>query len=139
MIVLDTNVVSELMHASPDARLLDWLDAQPAADAHLTAVTAAELRYGATRLPAGKRRTELLRRVGAVLEEDFAGRVLPFDLAAATEYGEIVTARESAGRQIAMADAEIASICRSRGATLVTRNTPDFELTGIDLLNPFTG
>lgn len=137
MIVLDTNVISELARKRPDPAVLAWLDAQPAERLATTAVTAGELCYGVARLPAGRRRRELTTTLRAVLEEDLAGRVMPFDLAAAGEFGDLVRDRDTAGRPISVSDAQIAAICRSRNATLATRNTADFEGTGVDVVTPW--
>jgi toxin FitB len=137
MIVLDTNVVSELMRRRPDAAVLGWIDASDANGLALTAVTAGELLHGVARLPNGARRRRLAAAVHDMLLEDFAGRVLPFDGAAALHYGELVAAREHAGRPISVADAQIAAICRYHGAALATRNRRDFEATGVDVLDPW--
>lgn len=137
MIVLDTNVVSELMKAAPAQSVTDWLDAQPVSDLWLTSVTVAELMYGVARLPKGRRRTAVASAIAEMINEDFAGRIHDFDAAAAHRYGEIVVRRETLGRPISMADAEIAAICHVHGATLATRNTNDFADTGIALRDPW--
>lgn len=137
MILLDTNVVSELTRRDPDPGVLAWLDALDASEVGTTAITAAELWYGVTPLPAGRRRTELTEAVRGLLEDDFEQRVAPFDAVAAQVYGLVVTDREQAGRPIGVADAQIAAVCRGLGATLATRNTKDFEGTGVDLVNPW--
>jgi predicted nucleic acid-binding protein len=137
MIVLDTNVLSELVRVKPDARVLAWLDDKPVAEIATTAVTTAELLYGVARLPAGRRKVELEQAVRAVLDEDLRDRVEPFDRKAAAEYALVVTGRERLGRPISVADAQIAAICRARSAALATRNTKDFEDTGIELIDPW--
>ena len=137
MIVLDTNVVSELMRAAPAEFVVDWVDRQPATDVHLTAVTVAELLYGVARLPDGSRRADLAERIEAMLNEDFDHRVVPFDETAAAHYAAIVVRRERAGRPIGMADAQIAATCRSHRAVLATRNIDDFADTGITIVNPW--
>lgn len=137
MIVLDTNVVSELMRAAPDSAVLAWVDAQPAAGLHLTSVTAAELLYGVARLPAGRRRAQLAEQVGALLEEDFVRRVLAFDLVAAGHYADIAARRATGGHPIGAADAQIAAICRSHGAAVATRNVADFDDAGIGIIDPW--
>jgi predicted nucleic acid-binding protein len=138
MIVLDTNVVSELMRASPAALVVDWVDERSATDVHLTAITVAELLYGVARLPEGSRKTALAERVEAMLSEDFDHRVLAFDETAAAHYADIVVRRERAGRPIGLADAQIAATCRSHRAMLATRNVDDFADTGITIDNPWT-
>lgn len=137
MIVLDTNVISELMHPRADRTVVAWIDEHPVDEVYLTAVTAAELRYGAARLPDGRRKADLINRVRLTIEEDFAGRILPFDDVAAAHYADIVVDRERRGLVISMADAQIAAICRSHSAELATRNTKDFARTGINLIDPW--
>ena len=138
MIILDTNVISELMRAEPSAVVVDWLDAQPAADIHLTAGTLAELLYGIARLPGGRRRAELADQVEAMVTEDFLHRVVAFDETAAAHYADIVVRRERAGMPVSAFDAQIAATCRSHDAVLVTRNIDDFVDTGIRIINPWT-
>ena len=137
MIVLDTNVISELTRQAPAADVISWLDSLTAADVATTAITAAELLYGVARMPAGHRKTQLATAVSGLLSDDFEGRVLPFDEPAAQRYADIVTYRERLGRPISTADAQIAAICRTIEATLATRNTNDFEEAGIELINPW--
>jgi toxin FitB len=137
VIVLDTNVISELARQVVDVGVLAWLDSLEISDVATTAVTAAELRYGLARLPDGRRKRELSVVIGGILNEDFHGRVLPFDEGSAVQYGDIVANRERIGQPIGVSDAQIASICRDLGAVLATRNTPDFEGTGVELVNPW--
>jgi toxin FitB len=137
VIVLDTNVISELARLAPDTGVLSWLDSLEVAEVATTAITAAELRYGVARLPDGRRKRELAVVIRGILTEDFHGRVLPFDEGASVRYAEVVTGREQLARPIGVPDAQIAAICRDLGATLATRNIPDFEETGIELINPW--
>jgi predicted nucleic acid-binding protein len=137
VIALDTNVISELARQVPDPGVLSWLDLLEVTDVVTTAVTAAELRYGVAKLPGGHRKRELTAVIRGILTEDFQGRVLPFDARASVQYAEIVTDRERVGRLIGVADAQIAAICRDLDAMLATRNTADFEHTGIELINPW--
>jgi predicted nucleic acid-binding protein len=137
VILLDTNVLSELIRREPDEGVTRWLDSLDAAAVATTAVTAAELLYGVARLPAGRRKERLGEAVRRLIEEDLDGRVEPFDAAAAGHYAALVSGREATGRPIGVADAQIAAICRKLGATLATRNTGDFEETGIELLDPW--
>lgn len=125
------------MRVEPAQAVIDWLDAQPATDLWLTAIAAAELLHGATRLPHGRRRAALAERIEAMLTEDFAQRVLPFDEVAAAHYADIAASREAAGRPISMADAQIAAIVRSHGAILVTRDVTEFTGTGVTLVDPW--
>jgi predicted nucleic acid-binding protein len=137
VIVLDTNVISELTRQTPAPGVLTWLDSLAVAEIATTAITAAELLYGVARLPDGRRKTELAAAVDGLLDDDFQGRVLSFGEPAARRYADIVSHRERLGRPIGVADAQIAAICRAVDATLATRNTDDFEETGIELVNPW--
>jgi predicted nucleic acid-binding protein len=134
VIVIDTNIISEMMSDAPDRKVDAWIEG--AGRLHTTAVTLAEIDYGIARLPKGRRRDRLAATAAAVFA-DFDDVILPFDTRAARRYGVIVAGRESAGRPIATADAQIAAICASRGATLATRNTADFDATDISLVNPW--
>ena len=137
MILLDTNVISELLRPAPEPRVEAWLSAQDGAGIFLSAVSAAELRFGAALLPPGRRREALAAALDALLREDFAGRLLPFDEAAAEAYAEIAAARRAAGRPIRAFDAQIAAIARARGAAVATRNARDFEVCGIKVIDPW--
>ena len=138
MIILDTNVISELLRPAPEPKVEHWLSAQDGLNIYLTSISEAELRYGLAVMGNGKRRAALVDAVDRILREDLAGRILPFDSDAAQSYATIAAARRAAGRPIAQADCQIASIAHSRGATVATRNTPDFEGCEIDLINPWT-
>ncbi len=138
MIVLDTNVVSELVRPVPQPAVVAWVDAQPVSDIFTTAVTAAEMVYGVARLPPGRRRMRLAEKVELMVEVRFARRVLAFDAVAAGHYGDIVARREAAGRPISTADAQIAATCRCVGAVLATRNVSDFDDVGLEIVNPWT-
>lgn len=137
MIIVDTNVVSELLRPTPEPRVEAWLAAQDGLDIYLTAISEAELRYGVAIMDNGKRRDGLADAIDRILRDDMAGRVLPFDSAAAEAYATIAASRRAAGRPIAQADCQIAAIARARGATVATRNTADFEGCGVDLINPW--
>jgi predicted nucleic acid-binding protein len=137
MILLDTNIVSELMRPAPSQAVMSWLAAQPAASLFISAVTEAELRYGVMLLPEGRKRAELVSAIEAMLAEDFADRILPFDSAAAMAFADISSSRRQAGCPISQFDALIAAIARSRGAELATRNVADFEGSGIEVINPW--
>lgn len=138
MILLDTNVLSELMRPVPDEGVERWLVDQTDGSVFVSAITEAGLRYGAALLPKGRRKSTLAAAIEALLGEDFSGRVLPFDSAAAVEFAEIAAKRREAGRPISQADAQIAAIARSWGATLATRDVVDFEECGIGVVNPWT-
>lgn len=136
MIILDTNVVSEFIKPRPDPRVMAWVDSWLDSEVATTAITIAELRYGAARMPSGRRRSLLEAEIEGIVD-DFRGRIEPFDAAAAAHYGTVVAEREQAGRRINFPDAQIAAICRSLGATLATRNTKDFADTGIEVVDPW--
>jgi len=136
--LLDTNVLSELLRATPEPAVLAWFATQPAGSLFVSAVTQAEMMLGARLLPAGKRRSALEAAVRAMFEEDFAGRVLSFDGAAVPAYVDIVAARRSLGRPISQFDAQIAAIARRHSARLATRNVGDFEGCEVPLSNPWT-
>ncbi len=111
---------------------------QPEASVFISAITEAELRYGAKIMPPGKRQAALAAEIESMIGEDFGGRILPFDSPAEVAFAEIAALRRQAGRPISQADAQIAAIARSRGAALATRNVPDFEGCGIEAVNPWT-
>lgn len=138
MIVLDTNVVSELLRPAPAQQVESWLAAQDGALIYFTTVGEAELRHGVSILPAGKRRTALTAAIDGILDEDFRDRILPFDRPAAHAYAAIAAQRRAAGRPISQFDCQIAAIGRAHGASVATRNTVDFEHCGIQLINPWT-
>ena len=138
MIILDTNVVSELMRPSPSSNVVHWVAGQVAQNLYLTTASQAKLLYGVEILPPGGRRDRLLEAVEAMLREDFERRILPFDSAAAQAYAVIAPARRAAGRPINHADCQIAAIARCRAASVATRNAGDFEGTGIELINLWT-
>ena len=138
MIVLDTNVVSELLRPAPAQPVEVWLAAQDGATIYFTAVGEAELRHGVAILPAGRRRTALAKAIENMLEEDFRDRILPFDRAAARAYAAIAAVRRAAGRPISQFDCQIAAIARVHEAAVATRNTGDYEGCGIDVIDPWT-
>lgn len=137
MIILDTNILSEVIRPAPEPAVLRWLAVQPVVSVYICTITEAELRYGVELLPVGRRRAALSAQIIGMLETDFSGRILPYDSAAAIAYAEIAARRRQAGRPIGLADAQIAAIARSRGAELATRNGADFEGCGVRLFNPW--
>ena len=137
MIVVDTSVISELMRPSPSPAVMAWFSEKDSAGLYLTAVSEAELRAGAAVLPEGQRRVRLTDAIDAVVRQDFARRVLPFDSAAARSYAAIAASRRSLGRPILEADCQIAAIARARDAAVATRNAEDFAHCGIAVINPW--
>ena len=138
MILLDTNVISEPLKPGPDPAVVAWLNAHRPEKLFLPAIVAAELYYGWSILPEGRRKRLSENLVDQVIGQ-FAGRVVPFDLSAATEYGRLMAAARAAGASLPILDGQIAAIARANGAALATRNVGHFEQTGIRLLNPWEG
>jgi len=136
VIVVDTNVVSDLMRPSPTPRVRDWVNAQAPGELCTTAVTVAEIRYGLERLPDGRRKDSLLATATDVFAA-FSEFIHPFDADAAVWYATIVARRDRLGLPIDGFDAQIAAICRTRSAALATRNGKDFRETGIDVIDPW--
>ncbi len=136
MIILDTNVVSELMRPKPIPAVMAWLRRQAGNELYTTAITVAEIRYRIARLPDGQRRKTLDQAAGEIFAA-FPNQVLTFDLAAAVAYADLVAHRDNLGTPIDGFDAQIAAICRVHGSALATRNTKDFAETSIPVINPW--
>lgn len=137
MIVLDTNVLSELIKPAPTRAVTDWVASQPAISLYTTSITQAEILHGIMLLPSGKRRSAIEAAVEAMFSQDIGGRVLPFGSDAAFHYARIAATRRRAGHPISHFDAQIAAIARSTGAAVATRNVSDFEGCGLKLINPW--
>ena len=137
MIVLDTNVVSELMKATPAERVMNWVGAQPASTLYTTSITQAEILHGIMLLPSGKRRAAIAAAADAMFTDDFGGRILAFGSDATHLYARIATTRRRFGHPISHFDAQIAAIAHSAGATVATRNVVDFDGCGIKVVNPW--
>ncbi len=137
MIILDTNVLSELMKRDPSESVLRWLDSMHAAEICTTSITAAELWFGVRRLPSGRRKALLAAGIDDMLYQDLQGRIEPFDMVAAGHYADIVCDQVRSGRAISAADAQIAAICTARRARLATRNVKDFVGLGVEIINPW--
>ncbi|MGO7580987.1 type II toxin-antitoxin system VapC family toxin [Rhizobium ruizarguesonis] len=137
MIILDTNVISELLTPAPNAAVVGWFAAQHPTSIFTTAVTEAEILYGLRLLPEGRHRRDLEAAILLIFSEDIGGRVLPFDRDASNVYATIVTDRRKAGRPISQFDAQIAAIAISRGASLATRNVSDFAGMDLQIVNPW--
>ncbi len=136
MIIIDTNVLSELMRPARNLVVREWMRAQTMEQRYTTSVTLAEISYGTERLPEGRRNT-LLRTGAKAAFAAFRGQILPFDDAAAMHYATIASTRDAIGRPIGPFDAQIAAICRAHGAALATRNVKDFEGVGLELIDPW--
>lgn len=137
MIILDTNVISELMRRTPAVAVTRWIDGLPTASLYTTAITQAEILHGVLLLPRGKRRDAIAAAAASMFEQDFAARVLPFGSDAARAYAEIAAARRRAGKPISAFDAQIAAIARASSAGVATRNVDDFEGCGIHVTDPW--
>ena len=137
MILLDTNVVSELMKAKPAPAVLVWMSLQSPDHLFVSTISMAEILFGIELLPKGKRRDGLLQEAEITFARDFAGRILAFDEGAARMFGSIVATRRMQGRPIGIADGQIAAIARCRQSVLATRDTSDFEGCGVRLVNPW--
>lgn len=138
MIVLDTNVISELMLDKPQQTVLTWFDTQPTGNLFVTTITEAEILTGIALLPNGKRKNGLAVSANHVFTVLFANRILNFDSNAAKYYAEIYAQRHAVGRPISHADCQIAAIACSQEASIATRNVPDFENVGVELIDPWS-
>ncbi|MFC5697503.1 type II toxin-antitoxin system VapC family toxin [Pseudomonas sp. GCM10022186] len=139
MILLDTNVLSEMMKTRPEPNVIAWLDAQPGSELAICSVSVAEILYGIARMPNGKRKDLLAVGADTLFNKLFADSILPFDADAAVHYAALVSACEVKGRAADMADGQIAAIARFYSAKVATRNTRDFEELGVTLVNPWDG
>ena len=136
MILLDTNVLSELMRPRPEEKVLRWTASQPAAALHVSSISYAEILFGIGILPEGKRRQALAEQAEAMFKEDFAGRMLSFDPAAAPAYAAIARQRRQAGHPILPVDGMIAAIALAHGAAIATRDR-DFAGCGVSVIDPW--
>lgn len=137
VVVVDTNVISELIRSKPEPAVIDWFDRLSGEEVRMAATTVGELYFGAARLPEGSRKVLLTNRIDIVVHEVFRGKVLAYDAAAAEIGGGLMAGLERRGRTIGLADVEIAAICAASEAALATRNTKHFEGLGIDLIDPW--
>lgn len=137
MIVLDTNVVSELMRPHPQPAVVAWIDARPRSELFTTSVTKAEILLGIAILPPGQRRAGLGEAAERMFTRVLADHVLAFDAVAAVHYAEVVTSRRRAGKPISVVDAQIAATALAAGATVVTRDVAGFQGCGVTVTNPW--
>lgn len=137
MILLDTNVISEPLRRAPEARVINWIDAQSLETLYLSAITVAELRFGVANLPAGKRRDELQSSLENQILPLFSGRVLPFDMNCTTAYAEVIAKAKSTGLAIAAADGYIAAIAATNRFSVATRDVSPFQAAGLNVINPW--
>lgn len=137
MIVIDTNIISELMKSTPSLGVLSWFEHQDNTQLFVSTITLAEISYGLNALPPGQRRSFLEAAFDRAIRVAFGQRILPFCVASAHRYGNIMAARKSLGRPLGVPDGQIAAITSVHGAVLATRNTKDFENCGLKMVNPF--
>ncbi len=137
MIILDTNVLSALMRQTEDMNVVAWLDKQPRTSIWTTSVTILEIQFGLQILPAGKRRSRLIKAFETVLVDEMGRRVAPFDTTAAQNAAELMAFRHKKGRPVELRDTMIAGIVLACHATLATRNTPRFEDLSVPVVNPW--
>jgi predicted nucleic acid-binding protein len=137
MIILDTNVLSELIRSTPNPTVVEWFGKLAVSECRTTSISFAEMMFGARSLPEGKRRDALTALVVELFENQFGDSVLVFDVEAAKAYGEVVASRRRAGRPMGTMDAEIASIALSQGASVATRDVEGFGGLGLTLINPW--
>lgn len=137
MIILDTNVLSEIMKVTPSARVIQWLGQYPLPQLFTTTISEAEILCGIELLPKGKRRSALESAMETIFAEDFEGRILPFDSEAARAFARIAWLKRAAGRPGTEFDTQIAAIAFCHGAAVATRNSMDFDGCGIAVLNPW--
>jgi toxin FitB len=137
MILLDTNIVSEILKPAYDGNVGRWLESSKPESLYLSSITIAELAFGVSRLPEGKRKTKLSYSVQRLETETFASRILDFTVAIAMKSGDVRAIRERTGRTVSLADAGIAASAIIHGFALATRNTRDFEGLDLELINPF--
>jgi toxin FitB len=138
-IILDTNVVSEPQRPAPDPKVRSWLAAQDVDRLYLTTTVIAELAVGIERLPSGRRRTDSRRWLEALVQENFTGRILVFDVTAALIYGELVAAALARGRPPTVGDAQIAAVARRNGMAVASRDTRGFEFLEVTVIDPWQG
>ena len=137
MVILDTNVISEILkHTNGNRNVIDWLVGLDRDETYVTAVNTAELLYGLALVPPGRKRFALSRAIDDFIEQ-YRDHTLPFGVRASAYYASIAATRRQEGRPISAQDAMIAAIARSHGMALATRNVKDFEGTGVTLINPW--
>lgn len=137
MIILDTNVLSEVMRPSPSVEVTSWFHKHPLIDLYTTAITKAEIFYGIELLPDGPRKQRLLMAAESLLDIDLTGRVIGFDSDAARIFSEIAARRRLQGKPISYADAQIAAIAQLHSAIVATRNVADFRDCGVEVVDPW--
>ena len=137
MIMLDTNVISESLRPAPESRVLDWINTQAIETLYLSAISVAELRFGAALLPSGRRKDKLQNRLEDKLLPLFSGRILPLDVAVTKTYAELMSQARMAGQSISTADGYIGATAAANGMIIATRDTNPFAAAGLEVINPW--
>lgn len=137
MILIDTNLISEMMKPTPDTNVIRWIDQQEAIQLYISTITIAEISYGINGLAEGHRRNFLEDSFNKVLQEGFEHRILSFDQIAAHYYGKLMSRRKKLGKPLGVLDGQIAAIASANNLALATRNTRDFSDCDLNLINPF--
>lgn len=137
MILLDTNVISEVWKIAPNARVVAWLNAQPLETLHLSAISVAEIRYGIATMPTGRRRQVYADRMEGEVLPAFSGRILSFDLPASQAYADLMCQARAEGKAVGLADGYIAAIAKANALIVATRDVMPFNATGLPVINPW--
>ena len=137
MIILDTNLVSEMMRAAPNPAVMHWIDKHTPVDFACSTIALFEIRYGLNLLPASAKRHRLEATLLRIMNSGAFGRILPFGPTTADCAAEIFATRRQMGRPIQISDCLIAGHVLEHGATLATRNVRDFDGVGLSLINPW--
>ncbi|MDR3087220.1 MAG: type II toxin-antitoxin system VapC family toxin [Azoarcus sp.] len=137
MILVDTNVISELWRLEPDSCVLAWVDAQAVETLYLSTITVAELRFGLAAMPEGKRRSVFQDRLEREVLPAFAGRVLPFDLDASQAYAALMARAKAEGKAISKSDGYIAATATARALMVATRDVAPFQAARLNVINPW--
>lgn len=137
MIIVDTNIVSEVMRTAPAPVVIEWLNRQETLALFLASTSIAEIEYGLAMMPSGKRRNGLRKAFDQFVTEAFEHRILVFDRESAAAYGELMGKRKQKGRPMSVQDGQIIAIAKVHGFAIATRNIKDFKECGIKLINPF--
>lgn len=137
MILLDTNIISEMMKPCPDTQVMNWLDQQESMQLFISTITIAEIAYGLNALPEGQRRSRLEDAFNRAINMSFKHRILPFDIAAAYVYAKLMSRGKAPGLRLSVPDGQIAAIASAQGCILATRNVRDFESCGLEVISPF--
>lgn len=137
MIILDTNIISEMMKPYPSDNLISWLDQEDVSKLYITTITIAEISYGINALPEGNKKVLIAEAFSRTIMSGFELRIYPFDESSAYLYGKIMADRKKKGRPLSIPDGQISAIALSRNCTVATRNVNDFVNSGIDIVNPF--